>query len=531
MKRRICGTLLAVAVVLTSVNFPAAANAEDNRSDSGVAVAVTGESEEDTEQKDGPQTIHVSAANSCGEDAVLRTYLEIAEDASADTETEALDLNDAMKDALTLADGTNTALDAQWVEKTDDGGNVTARYLEAALPAGAVADFDMQLMYRTDEENYTRTSLVKAKAFVDDQDVTRASENEDEDNEAEVKWETMQNADESGNGEDSEVTESTVPASKNAAVPQNYAASRAVSAPADSSITSMYNVPVTYYDYLDDGELTSTWRNVMEYGYNRDNGWTPFWHWNQGLANYYKDNNLKVPTGLYFGNLYTNPLGSDPSGNGALRQAQVNKQINMVRGIYSGYSYPANNSNNLSGGLNSSAYGLVYNQLDDNGNLQISDGVDAPWFSEKFLAKKAGVAEVVNSYGQVLQSRFPFRTVDEGGVSYYEFDSDFGKDNVRYENGSFKYYSGSGNAVDDGADDYWGSTESGNGGYGFFPFNKPGDSNNRDIDYGFGAKFEIRFNLPKGGELTDSNGNKVPVTFEFTGVYRRKACPGYGRRT
>ena len=209
MKRRICGTLLAVAVVLTSVNFPAAANAEDNRSDSGVAVAVTGESEEDTEQKDGPQTIHVSAANSCGEDAVLRTYLEIAEDASADTETEALDLNDAMKDALTLADGTNTALDAQWVEKTDDGGNVTARYLEAALPAGAVADFDMQLMYRTDEENYTRTSLVKAKAFVDEQDVTRASDQEDEDNETEVVWEMVQ-SDEVSEAGSAEIEESAV---------------------------------------------------------------------------------------------------------------------------------------------------------------------------------------------------------------------------------------------------------------------------------------------------------------------------------
>lgn len=201
MKRRICGTLLAVAVVLASVNFPVAANAEDNSSDPGVAVTVTGGSEEDTEQKDGPQTIHVSAANSCGEDAVLRTYLENAEDASADTETEALDLEEATKDALTLADGTKTALDAQWVEKTDDGGNVTARYLEATLPAGAAADLDMQLMYRTDEENYTRTSLVKAKAFVDEQDVTRASDQEDEDNETEVVWEMVSDTAESEAGE------------------------------------------------------------------------------------------------------------------------------------------------------------------------------------------------------------------------------------------------------------------------------------------------------------------------------------------
>lgn len=208
MKRRICGTLLAVAVVLTSVNFPAAANAEDNSSDPGVAVTVTGGSEEDTEQKDteqkdGPQTIHVSAANSCGEDAVLRTYLENAEDASADTETEALDLNDAMKDALTLADGTNTALDAQWVEKTDDGGNVTARYLEATLPAGASAAFDMQLMYRTDEANYTKRTIVQAKAFVNEQDVTQASDQEDEDNETEVVWEMTADTAESEAGEES----------------------------------------------------------------------------------------------------------------------------------------------------------------------------------------------------------------------------------------------------------------------------------------------------------------------------------------
>lgn len=47
MKRRICGTLLAVAVVLVSLNFPAAANAEDNNSDPGVTVAVTEEFGED----------------------------------------------------------------------------------------------------------------------------------------------------------------------------------------------------------------------------------------------------------------------------------------------------------------------------------------------------------------------------------------------------------------------------------------------------------------------------------------------------
>ena len=58
-------------------------------------------------------------------------------------------------------------------------------------------------MYRTDEENYTRTSLVKAKAFVDEQDVTRASDQEDEDNETEVVWEMTADTAESEAGEES----------------------------------------------------------------------------------------------------------------------------------------------------------------------------------------------------------------------------------------------------------------------------------------------------------------------------------------
>ncbi len=248
MKRRICGTLLAVAVVLTSVNFPAAANAEDNSSDPGVAVTVTGGSEEDTEQKDGPQTIHVSAANSCGEDAVLRTYLENAEDASADTETEALDLDAAMKDALTLADGTNTALDAQWVEQTDDSGNVTARYLEAALPAGASAAFDMQLMYRTDEANYTKRTIVQAKAFVNEQDVTQASDQEDEDNETEVMWEMVQSDDVSEAAEESEGVTETAAAETEAAALLN---TDGTSAQADENTGCFYYVPSD--DWINNG--------------------------------------------------------------------------------------------------------------------------------------------------------------------------------------------------------------------------------------------------------------------------------------
>lgn len=535
MKKKVWGLVLVFAVLVTTVNFPAAA-AEEGADASGVIVKVADNGNgSDAEESGGIRNVQVSAQNQSQTDSVLRVSLLNEDKATADTEVETpnlckaeqitdaslqTELGETLKSALTLADGTNTALDAQWVEQTDDSGNVTARYLEAALPAGASAAFDMQLMYRTDEANYTKRTIVQAKAFVNEQDVTQASDQEDEDNETEVMWEMVQNDDVSEAAEESEDAVETATAEAEAAAEsavstlstESYAEPRTISAPPDQSITSMYNVPVTYYDYLDDNELINGWKNVKTYGFAYENGWSPFWHWNRAIAQYYTQNNVNL-TGLYFGNLYT---GTTSDTNGNNRKAEVQKQIAQLIADHSEYIYAANNSNNLSGGMHSSAYGLVYNTLDDQGNLQIADNVIAPWFNESLLASKNDYIQ--NSYGQVFSSRFPFRTVDENGVSYYEFDSNNGTDNVRYDNGRFYYSSGWNNGVDDGADDCWGSSDSDNGDRGFFPFNKPGDGGtNRNLDYGFGAKFEIRFNLPKGGEITNSSGNKVPVTFEFTG--------------
>ena len=543
MKKKVWALLLVFAVLVTTVNFPAVAGAEEEADTSGVVIKVKNDMNgSDTEESDEIQTVQISAQNQGNTDAVVRISLLNEDKETADTEVEIpnlcekdritdetvqKDMAKTLESALTLSDGTNASLDAQWVEKKDDNGAVTARYLEASLPAGAATAFDMQLMYRTDEENYAKKTFVQAKAFVDEQDVTEASDMEDEDNEAEVKWEMVQSDDASeaaGESEDAakeseEVTdtaaasaESTKKSAASAQSVETYAESRAISAPPDQSITSMYNVPVTYYDYLDDNELINGWKNVKTYGFAYENGWSPFWHWNRAIAQYYTQNNVNL-TGLYFGNLYT---GTTSDTNGNNRKTEVQKQIAQLIADHSEFSYAANNSNNLSGGMHSSAYGLVYNTLDDQGNLQIADNVIAPWFNESLLASKNDYIQ--NSYGQVFSSRFPFRTVDENGVSYYEFDSNNGTDNVRYENGSFHYATGSNNGVDDGADDCWGSSDSDNGDRGFFPFNKPGDGGtNRNLDYGFGAKFEIRFNLLKGGEITNSSGNKVPVTFEFTG--------------
>lgn len=537
MKKKIWGVLLSVAVLVTTVNFPAVAGAEEEADTSGVVIKVKNDMNgSDTEESDEIQTVQISAQNQGNTDAVVRISLLNEDKETADTEVETpnlcekdritdetvqKDMAKTLESALTLSDGTNASLDAQWVEKKDDNGAVTARYLETSLPAGASAAFDMQLMYRTDEENYAKKTFVQAKAFVDEQDVTEASDVEDEDNEAEVKWEVVKVEEESEAAEESEETAGSAAevsriAAKSAVSTrsaENYAESRAVSAPADLSITSMYNVPVTYYDYLDDQELNTNWRNIKPYGNNKSDGWSVFGEFNRSLAQYYKDHNLQTP-GVYFGNL----LRAADSSPGTTRAGEVNSQIDSLTSIYSSYWNNVNNSNYLPN-MHYSAQGLVLNELDGDGDLQIASGVKAPWFNETFLSTISNNHS--ESLGKSFSSRFPFRTVtDNNGVDYYEFDSNQGTDNVRYnDDGTFSYGAGQGYGVTDNVKDDWGlNTDSETGGYGFFPFNyQNGGYNNSWLDFGFGAKFEIRFNLPENGEIAGTNGQKVPVTFQFTG--------------
>ena len=220
MKKKVWSILLTAAVLLSVADLPLEAGAAGNpgASGSGVQISVKQNDNEKTEQGT-VRTAHVSAINSGTEDSVLRVYLQTEDGTSPDTDVEVINLysdegeftgasdieestlKDTLKEALTLSDGNAAALEAEWKQTKDRSGTVTERFLEAALPAGAAASFDMQLMYRTDEENYTKTTLVKAKAFVDDQDVTQASEDEDEDSEAEFVWEAEADAAESEAGQ------------------------------------------------------------------------------------------------------------------------------------------------------------------------------------------------------------------------------------------------------------------------------------------------------------------------------------------
>lgn len=552
MKKKIWGVLLSVAVLVTTVNFPTTAGAEENKGGadaSGIVVKVSDDMNgNDANGSDEIRTVQISAQNQSNTDAVVRVFLLNRDKETADTEVEVpnlcekdqitdetvqTEMAETLKSALTLESGTNSALDAQWIEKKDDSGNVTAKYLEAALPAGTAAAFDMQMMYRAEEESYEKKTIVRAKAFVDEQDVTEASEDEDEDNEAEVEWEVVKSNEESETeGDESEESEETISkaaktssaAEKSAAVPQtaqNYAGeTRAVSWPLEIaggiSSDSYITLPVTYYDYLDDNELATSWRNYQQYGNDVAKGWNVFGSLNGFFAYYYKANNVSTP--IYFGNL--NHLDT---GNGT-RGKEVLDHINWLRGIYSSYNDTANNSNYFGGAgrLGWSATGIVYNELSDDGNLQIGKGVNAPYFDEEWLTTEQ-TADWDGTYkktpGVVADSEFAFRVVNENGVNYYEYNSEKGQDNItlNQQNNGFVYSQGAGNAVKD-ASLRFNSADTDT--YGFFPFNKASDNPNggdNTIDYGFGAKFEIPFNLNKGGTSQGSSGQTADTVFEFTG--------------
>lgn len=267
MKKKIWGLLLAFAVVVTSVNIPAAADAEEESKGadaSGVVIKVSDDRNgNDANGSDEIRTVQISAQNQSNTDAVVRVFLLNRDKETADTEVEVpnlcekdqitdetiqTDMAKTLKDALTLADGTNSSLDAHWAEKKDDSGNVTARYMEAALPAGASAAFDMQLMYRTDEANYTKRTIVQAKAFVNEQDVTQASDQEDEDNETEVMWEMVQSDDVSEAAEESEGVTETAAAETEAAALLN---TDGTSAQADENTGCFYYVPSD--DWINNG--------------------------------------------------------------------------------------------------------------------------------------------------------------------------------------------------------------------------------------------------------------------------------------
>lgn len=295
---------------------------------------------------------------------------------------------------------------------------------------------------------------------------------------------------------------------------------------------NIVGVDATYFDYLSDMEQEKGYLqcqgndNIYDYWYQFDN-------FNSYISNIASNRKSDWKYPLYFGNMY--------KGGGHYNTFKTHaEKLTNINDFNDNYYYAVNNSNGMAwgnGNYNQSLQGLMYNRLDSKGNLQVANGVKAPYFDAEALSTakyndaKVNDAKVANVY----KSSFPFRTTtDDAGVTTYEFTSKNAKDNIYFTwNGltptKINYGEGEQYGVQDALTNFGGESN----GYGIFPFNnttgKGSDAQKNDTlntidtsagkgtsynhNYGFGIRLDIDFRVPKNGLLADNE----PATFNFSG--------------
>lgn len=279
-----------------------------------------------------------------------------------------------------------------------------------------------------------------------------------------------------------------------------------------SNNPNIVGVDATYFDYWSDMEREKGYLqcqgngNMYDYWYQFDN----FNSYISNIASNYKSD-WKYP--LYFGNMYKD--------NGHYGTFETHaKGLTNINNYDDNYYYAVNNSNGMKwggGNYNQSLQGLMYNRLDSKGNLQVINGVKAPYFDTEALSTAIyNDKRVANVY----KSSFPFRTTtDSEGVTTYEFTSKNAADNIYFTwNGltptKINYGAGKDYGISDDLKKFGGESN----GYGIFPFNNTsntssGKGTNSNLDYGFGIRLDIDFRVPKDGLLADDK----PATFNFSG--------------
>lgn len=275
---------------------------------------------------------------------------------------------------------------------------------------------------------------------------------------------------------------------------------------------NIVGVDATYFDYWSDMEQANGYLQCQGNG-NMYDYWYQFDNFNNYISNIALDRQSDWKYPLYFGNMYKGGEHYETFKTHAGGLTNINDYNDN-------YYYAVNNANGMAwgdGNYNQSLQGLMYNRLDSKGNLQVANGVKAPYFDAEALSTATyNDKRVANVY----KSSFPFRTTtDDAGVTTYEFTSKNATDNIYFTwDGltpkKINYGAGETYGVHDDLGKF-GGTENG---YGVFPFNNTqntstGKGTNCNLNYGFGVRLDIDFRVPKNGLLADDK----PATFNFSG--------------
>ena len=259
--------------------------------------------------------------------------------------------------------------------------------------------------------------------------------------------------------------------------------------------SSIFPIDATFYDYYTDTEVASGWGNINYVNSHGD--WEPYTTLNNKIAA--ASSGVNYP--MYFGNFFDKDDGYTGAGSS-----------NMVN-----FSNWVNNSARL-GGTHKSVVGLTGSSLVDGDLMYAVNGggnssVKVPFFDKSFLQ--------TNGVGSVVNTKFPMRKVTSNGITTYKFDSTGANDNAWFSADHQTMYYGQGTSK--GAKDalYYYSNPQTASGYGFFPFDANRGANSEALDFAFGMRVDIPFNLGGDaghyGQIKDTNGSYVDQKFSFSG--------------
>lgn len=225
------------------------------------------------------------------------------------------------------------------------------------------------------------------------------------------------------------------------------------------------------------------------------------------------------------------PVSGNNTGNAGQTEASrwgTWTKDSRYNGITHGYWFAAANCNQKDNGstkvdkhgvagsaLGGAAQGLVNSTLDEDGNITIGHGDDErvlPYFDEEYLNEAYAAGKV--THGQVVSNiAFPFRQGDGNSTvylssttgettdeNYYYFDSYSDVIQLNEASKNVTYYYKAQQVTD---------TDGFNG---FFPYNVAADGNSKKLNYVFGTKMELNFNMTSDGKI---KGNDI--IFEFNG--------------
>lgn len=290
-----------------------------------------------------------------------------------------------------------------------------------------------------------------------------------------------------------------------------------------------YYAPTKLYDYKYDTEVNPNYRYTYtqssydgRIGGNRwQNGsQVPYEELNRAISNYYDTNasELANQPALYFGNFWGS---SSDCTDSVQQQYTVSTDGNNSKTRYysnNGYNnfwVAANNAPKAYNGY-TPVRGLVNNTLNGfsastvgSGTLTQGSNVALPQFDDTFIDSTQYADRCT------VENGFPFdKNMDGSGFVTYSYDSSLGAN--RYYNATTQNFEVQNNST------YNYRSDSGiyNKEQGFYPFNgtQINSADRTNVNYGFGMRIDIPFNLDNGQTVSTTNpSNKKNAEFKFSG--------------